>query len=324
MGAHDWNDGMNRVGIHGQGESIWLGWFLSATLTNFADVCELMSDHKRTEEYRSQANTILKALGANGWDGEWYRRAYYDDGSPLGSVQNNECKIDSIAQSWATLSGAAEDGRTSRAMQSVYELLVRSEDELILLFTPPFERTPRDPGYIKGYPPGIRENGGQYTHAAIWTIWAFAQLGQGDRAAELFHLINPIYHADTLEKMCRYRVEPYVIAADVYSSPPHTGRCGWTWYTGSASWMYRLGVEAILGLSRAGSILRINPCVHHDWHQYEIEYRLGKTMYHIRVENPQGANRGVSQIVMDGKVLKDSDIPLLDDEIIHEVVVTLG
>jgi cellobiose phosphorylase len=282
-----------------------------------------MSDHKRTEEYRSQASTILKALGATAWDGDWYRRAYYDDGSPLGSEQNNECKIDSIAQSWAVLSGSAVDERTNRAMQSVFEQLVRSEDELILLFSPPFERTPRDPGYIKGYPPGIRENGGQYTHAAIWTVWAFAQLGQGDRAAELFHLINPIYHADTFEKASRYRVEPYVIAADVYSTPPHTGRGGWTWYTGSASWMYRLGVEAILGVSRVGSILKINPCIHKDWQEYEIEYRLGKTMYHIHVKNPQGVNGGVSEIVMDGKMLNGTDIPLLDDEQIHEVVVTL-
>jgi cyclic beta-1,2-glucan synthetase len=323
MGAHDWNDGMNRVGIHGQGESIWLGWFLFATLNNFADICELMSDHKRTQEYRSQANTILKALAATAWDGEWYRRAYYDDGSPLGSAENNECKIDAIAQSWAVLSGGAVDERSRRAMQSVYEQLVRPEDELILLFSPPFERTPRDPGYIKGYPPGIRENGGQYTHAAIWSIWAFAQLGQGDRAVELFHLINPVYHADTLEKVSRYRVEPYVVAADVYSRPPHTGRGGWTWYTGSASWLYRLGVEAILGVSRTGNTLKIDPCIHRDWHEYKIEYRLGKTMYHIHVKNPQGVNGGASQVVMDGKMLNGVEIPLLDDEQTHEVVITL-
>jgi len=323
MGAHDWNDGMNRVGIHGQGESVWLGWFLSATLTNFADVCELMGDHKRTEDYRSQADTILKALEVNSWDGEWYRRAYYDDGSTLGSAENNECRIDSIAQSWAVLSGDAENERAGHAMQSVYEQLVRSDDELILLFSPPFERTPRDPGYIKGYPPGVRENGGQYTHAALWTIWAFAQMGQGDRAAELFRLINPIYHADTPEKVDRYRVEPYVIAADVYSRPPHTGRGGWTWYTGSASWMYRLGVERMLGLQRAGDNLKFDPCIPKDWQDYEIEYRIGKTIYHIRVENPQGVNRGASQIVMDGNPLADTNIPLLDDEQIHEVVVTL-
>ncbi|HLA07388.1 MAG TPA: protein ndvB, partial [Anaerolineales bacterium] len=324
MGAHDWNDGMNRVGAQGIGESIWLGWFLSATLTNFAEVCELMGDHKRTEDYRSQADTILKALEATGWDGEWYRRAYYDDGSTLGSAEDNECRIDSIAQSWAVISGDAENERASRAMQSVYEQLIRFEDELILLFAPPFERTSRDPGYIKGYPPGVRENGGQYTHAALWTIWAFAQLGQGDRAAELFHLVNPIYHADTLEKVNRYRVEPYVIAADVYSRPPHTGRGGWTWYTGSASWMYRLGVEAIQGLQREGNNLKIEPCIPKDWPKYEIHYRFGSSMYHIRVENPRGLNHGVSQIVMDGRVFTDKNIPLLDDDQIHEVVVTLG
>jgi cyclic beta-1,2-glucan synthetase len=323
MGAHDWNDGMNRVGAHGEGESIWLGWFLSATLKDFADVCELMGDHKRTEDYRAQAGTILKALEAAGWDGEWYRRAYYDDGSTLGSAENNECKIDAIAQSWAVISGGAGGERARRAMESVYDQLVRSDHELILLFTPPFEKTPRDPGYIKGYPPGVRENGGQYTHAAIWTIWAFAQLGQGDRAAELFHLINPIYHADTPEKVERYRVEPYVIAADVYSRPPHIGRGGWTWYTGSASWMYRLGVEKMLGLQRVGDNLQLNPCIPKDWQNYEIAYRFGNTMYHIHVENQQDVNHGTTQIVMDGQLLTDTNIPLRDDEQAHKVVVTL-
>ena len=201
IGAHDWNDGMNRIGIRGKGESIWLGWFLSSTLTNFAEICDLMKDHKRAEEFRAQVGILHKALEKNGWDGEWYLRAYYDDASPLGSSTNNECKIDLIAQSWAVISENADSDRAMQAMESVYRELVRVDDELIQLFTPPFQRTPRDPGYIKGYPRGVRENGGQYTHAALWAIWAFAQLGQNDRAAELFHLINPIYHADTPEKM---------------------------------------------------------------------------------------------------------------------------
>ena len=324
IGAHDWNDGMNRIGARGHGESIWLGWFLYSTLTSFADICELTSDHNQADDYRGQADMIRKALESDGWDGSWYRRAYYDDGSPLGSDSNDECKIDSIAQSWAVISKGAESARASRAMESVYEKLIRLDDKLILLFAPPFERTARDPGYVKGYPPGIRENGGQYSHASIWAIWAFAELGQGDRAVDLFHLINPIYHADSPEKANRYVVEPYVIAADVCSTAPHIGRGGWTWYTGSASWMVRLGVEAILGLRREGNNLRIEPSIHKDWKDYEISYRFGRAMYHIRVENPRGLNHGVGQIVMDGRILTDKNIPLLDDEQIHKIIVTLG
>ena len=323
MGAHDWNDGMNRVGIQGRGESIWLGWFLSATLTNFAEVCELLDDSKLANDYRLQAGRIRKALELNGWDGEWYRRAYYDDGSPLGSSENRECQIDSIAQTWAVMAEGGQDERARQAMESVYNLLVRPDDELILLFTPPFRRTPRDPGYIKGYPAGVRENGGQYTHAALWTIWAFAQLGQGDRVADLFRLINPIYHTDALEKVNRYCVEPYVVAADVYSTPPHVGRGGWTWYTGSASWMYRLGIEMMLGLQRVGDNLRLAPCIPNSWHDCEIDYRFGKTLYHIRVENSGNLKRGTSQIVIDGKPITDGLIPLHDDHQTHAVVITL-
>jgi cyclic beta-1,2-glucan synthetase len=324
MGAHDWNDGMNRVGLNGQGESIWLGWFLSATLINFADVCDSLSDHTRADGYRAQANEIFKAVELGGWDGEWYRRAYYDDGSPLGSAENNECRIDSIAQSWGVISGGADPLHASQAMESVYKNLVRSDDNLILLFTPPFDRTARDPGYIKGYPPGIRENGGQYTHAALWAIWAFAQMGEGERTAELFSMINPIHHADTAEKANRYRVEPYVVAADVYSMPPHTGRGGWTWYTGSASWMYRLGTEMMLGLRRSGDHLQIKPCIPKDWPEYQLNYRFGKTMYHIRVENKPNSRLKTNQVLMDGESLKDENIPLLDDNKTHEVLITLA
>jgi cellobiose phosphorylase len=324
MGAHDWNDGMSRVGHLGRGESIWLGWFLSSTLSDFAEVCELMGDAKRRDEYRAQRVTIHKALEKNGWDGKWYLRAYYDDGTPLGSSTNNECRIDSIAQSWAIISGNADSEHALQGMESVYQHLVRPEEELIQLFTPPFQRTARDPGYIKGYPRGIRENGGQYTHAALWAIWAFAQMGQGDRAAELFRLINPIYHADTPEKVERYRVEPYVIAADVYSTAPYVGRGGWTWYTGSASWMYRLGTEMILGLQRTGDHLKINPSIPKDWAHYQINYRFGKSLYHIQVKQRQGGKQEKNQITMDGRVLKDGLIVLKDDQQTHEVVVIIS
>ena len=324
MGAHDWNDGMNRVGYQGKGESIWLGWFLSTTLHDFAEICDLVGETQRAKDYRSQIGNIHRSLEKFGWDGEWYLRAYYDDGTRLGSVANNECRIDSIAQSWAIISGNADPEHARQGMETVYRHLVRREDELILLFTPPFQRTARNPGYIKGYPRGIRENGGQYTHAALWSIWAFAEMGQGDRAVELFNLINPIYHSDTPEKIDRYRVEPYVIAADVYSVEPFVGRGGWTWYTGSASWMYRLGIERILGLQRAGETLLIQPSVPKTWPEYEINYRFGGTLYHIVVKN---AGNGISQdqkMTLDGKALADGSIPLSDDGGTHEVAVTVS
>jgi cyclic beta-1,2-glucan synthetase len=309
MGEGDWNDGMNKVGAGGTGESIWLGWFLYSTLINFAEVCK----EEQAIEYRQQAETLRAALESSAWDGNWYRRAYYDDGKPLGSIENHECQIDSISQSWSVISGAADPERAGMAMEALYQRLVRRDDGLILLLTPPFDRTIHDPGYIKGYQPGIRENGGQYTHAAIWTIWAFAELGQGDRVAELFKLINPIYHGNTPEKIARYRVEPYVIAADVYSAPNHIGRGGWTWYTGSASWIYRLGVEKILGLQREGNRLKIKPCMPADWHEVEIHYRFGAAMYHIRIENSQSGNSGPMSLALDGRLLNANYIPLVDD-----------
>jgi cyclic beta-1,2-glucan synthetase len=324
MGAGDWNDGMNRVGAKGVGESVWLGWFLCATLTAFADMCEGLPGRNHAGEFRKKAENLRVALSNGAWDGAWFLRAYYDDGKPLGSMRNNDCQIDSISQSWAVISGAADPGQARQAMESVYERLVRHEDSLILLLAPPFDRTFRDPGYIKGYPPGIRENGGQYTHAALWAIWAFARLGEGDRAADLLRLINPVYLADTPEKVARYKVEPYVIAADVYSRPPHTGRGGWTWYTGSASWMHRLGVEMILGLRRRGGRLQIEPCIPKDWPGYEIDYRWGRSIYHVRVENPQGVNTGVKGLEVDEKKVKGNAIQLKDDGAEHKVVVTMG
>ena len=324
MGTGDWNDGMNRVGMHGRGESVWVGWFLYSVLTKFAPLCEQRGTSSQADLYRQQADRLKAALEAEAWDGKWYRRAYYDDGTPLGSAQNLECQIDAIAQSWAVLSGAGNPDRAKQSMSAVAERLVDSEDQLLLLFTPPFDKTPNDPGYIKGYPPGIRENGGQYTHAAIWTVWAFAQLGEGNRAGDLFKLLNPISHSDTPAETQTYRVEPYVIAADVYSVEPYNGRGGWTWYTGSASWMYRLGIEALLGLQRKADRLLIDPCIPDHWTGYEMSYRDGDAVYNIHVHNPQGVNRGVTRITLDGQVLETHDIPLVKNSGYHEVHVELG
>ena len=324
IGTGDWNDGMNRVGVQGRGESVWVGWFLYDVLMKFAPLCERMDDPDQGQLYREQAEHLKTTLDVQGWDGAWYRRAYFDDGTPLGSAQNQECQIDSIVQSWAVLSGAGEPDHTKQAMNAVRERLVRADDGLLLLFTPPFDSAPRDPGYIKGYPPGIRENGGQYTHAAIWVAWAFAQLGNGNEAMKLFNLLNPVSHGDTPDKAQLYRVEPYVIAADVYSVAPHTGRGGWTWYTGSASWMYRLGIEAILGLRRTSDSLTINPCIPAEWDGYDMTYKYGDAVYHVHVGNPQHLNRGVVQTQLDGNVIPNGVIALRKDGATHHIQIELG
>jgi cyclic beta-1,2-glucan synthetase len=324
MGAGDWNDGMNRVGIEGKGESVWLGWFLTGTLNEFAVLCEQRGDAERAAAYRRQAEAYRQAIEQSGWDGEWYRRAYYDDGRPLGSRMNNECQIDAIAQSWGVLTGAAEPRRARLAMESVRRLLVDEKDRLILLFTPPFDKTPQDPGYIKGYLPGIRENGGQYTHAALWTIWALAELGEGDEAERLYQLINPICRSDTRDRADVYKVEPYVISADVYGVEPHEGRGGWTWYTGSSGWMYRLGIEGILGLERAGPVLRFNPCIPRSWAKYCMTYRYGRSVYEIVVKNPERVSMGVERVMLDGEALAENEILLRDDGGRYRVEVVLG
>jgi cyclic beta-1,2-glucan synthetase len=324
MGGGDWNDGMNRVGIEGRGESVWLAWFRYATLSAFIPMCTALKDAEQVAQYRRQMEDLQSALAEHAWDGGWYVRAFYDDGTPLGSAQNRECQIDAIAQAWAVLSGAAEEKRAHQAMAAVNEKLVREEDRLLLLFTPPLDKTLRDPGYIKGYPPGIRENGGQYTHAAVWTIWAYARMGDGARAWHLLDLLNPINHSSTAAKARLYRVEPYVVAADVYSVAPHTGRGGWTWYTGSAGWLYQLGIEAILGLNRTGDKLRIAPCIPPHWESYEMTLRHGTAVYHIQVNNPMGVCRGVTQVTLDGERRPDGVIPLRDDGAEHAVTVLLG
>ena len=288
IGTGDWNDGMNRVGEEGKGESVWLGWFLLATLKAFAPVADERGDIKRAATWRDRTKKLQSALEKHGWDGRWYRRGFFDDGTPLGSAQSEECRIDAIAQSWAVLSGGAAPERAVTAMDESYRQLVRPNEKLALLFTPPFDKTEKDPGYIKAYPPGIRENGGQYTHGTIWSIFAHAALGQAERALELFSLLNPINHSSTDADARIYRVEPYVIAADVYSIPPHVGRGGWTWYTGSAGWMYRAGLEAILGVTREGAMLRIKPCIPDDWNEFEITTQFGSTRYEIKLSRREG------------------------------------
>jgi cyclic beta-1,2-glucan synthetase len=340
MGSGDWNDGMNRVGKNGLGESIWLGWFLHATLIKFASLTALMKDDPRF--YLQQAENLSQAIEAHGWDGEWYFRAFYDDGSLLGSHESTECKIDSIAQSWAVLSGAADPDRASQAIESVNRLLVKPDELMILLFAPPFDKSEQDPGYIKGYLPGVRENGGQYTHAAIWSAWAFAKIGHGERASELFRFLNPINHSDTPDKVTRYKVEPYVVAADIYSQTSHLGQGGWTWYTGSSGWMYRLGLEAILGITlvtteadqdQDGKSLEITPCIPRDWPGFKVSYHFGTSLYKIEVvqtttltrnSNPDKVNQDFRQVLLDGILQSNGRIPLIDDGQQHKVCVTIG
>jgi len=326
MGTGDWNDGMNRVGPEGRGESVWLGWFLHATLWEFARLADARGESARADAWRNHVRALKVSLERHAWDGDWYRRAYFDDGTPLGSIANPECRIDSIAQSWGVISGAAEPARAARAMAAVEEYLVRRDQELILLFTPPFDRSPMDPGYIKGYPPGVRENGGQYTHAAIWTVMAFAALGDGDKANELFSILNPINRTSTRAGVHRYKGEPYVAAADVYAEYPHVGRGGWTWYTGSAGWMYRAGLESLLGFRLRGAVLHLDPCIPRAWPRYEIAFRYHASRYEITVENPRGVTRGISTIEIDGVLLTapGTGIPLVGDGATRRVRVVLG
>jgi cyclic beta-1,2-glucan synthetase len=326
FGTGDWNDGMNRVGIAGRGESVWLGWFLNTTLTRFASIADARPAPDKAASWRKHAFALQQAIEREAWDGDWYRRGYYDDGTVLGSVTSDECKIDSIAQSWAVISGAGERGRAVRAMAAVNTQLVSRSDGLVKLFTPPFDRTPKDPGYIKAYPPGLRENGGQYTHAAMWTTLAFALMGDGDRAGELFSLLNPINHASTRAGIHRYKVEPYVVCADVYSAPQHVGRGGWTWYTGSAGWMYRTAVEGILGIHLRGSTLLIEPCIARAWPFFEFTYKFGSSRYRITVKNPRRVSRGITQASLDGKALSATpcEIKLVDDGRYHYGEITLG
>lgn len=320
--AGDWNDGMNRVGVGGKGESVWLAWFLIDTCRRFAVHADARGDTAIAAKLRAQADEYRDAIESTSWDGEWYRRAYYDDGAPLGSHVNEECQIDSIAQSWSVISGAADPERQKIAMKSLHNRLVRYDGRLIMLLTPPFDRGSHDPGYIQGYLPGVRENGAQYTHAALWAVLATAMQGDGDRAFELYQMINPITHAMTPSDVERYKVEPYVVAADVYIAEGHLGRGGWTWYTGSASWLYRVGLEGILGFKKIGDRLMIDPCIPSSWNSFSIEYRHGSATYLITVDNPSHVNRGVAGITCDG--VECESISLEDDGQHHRATVVMG
>jgi cyclic beta-1,2-glucan synthetase len=301
MGVGDWNDGMNRVGREGRGESVWLGFFLVAILDRFVPVCERRGDAARAARYRAFADRLSAALDAEGagWDGAWYRRAYYDDGTPLGAATNDECRIDTIAQAWAVISRVAPPGRAGQALDAMERHLVAEGEGIIRLLTPAFDRTPHDPGYIKGYLPGVRENGGQYTHAALWAVRALAELGRADRAARLLEMLSPVSHARTPGEVDVYQVEPYVIAADVYGVAPHVGRGGWTWYTGSAGWMFRVALESVLGVTLAGGrTLVVRPCIPREWPGFTVRYRMpdGGATYELVVRRAAG---GVTSAVAD-------------------------
>ncbi len=331
MGTGDWNDGMNRVGREGQGESVWLGFFLYAILGDFIPVCGQHGDFNRARRYAAFRSHLAAALNEHGWDGEWYRRAWYDDGAPLGSAASDECRIDALAQAWAVMSRAAPWARAESAMDAVERHLISERDGLIRLLTPPFEHTPRDPGYIKGYVAGVRENGGQYTHAALWIVRALAELGRRDRATQLLEMLNPINHILNPESVAIYRVEPFVVAADVYGVAPHVGRGGWTWYTGSAGWMLRVTLESILGLELSeGHALRLRPCLPDDWPGFRLRYRLpdGAAVYDIEVRNPDRNAKRVVAVEIDGRAsgieYGSACIPLLQDGNTHQVVVTLA
>jgi len=324
IGCGDWNDGLSRVGKDGKGESVWLAFFLYDLLKQFAHLADNRGDRAMAKDCREAARTLRANIETNAWDGRWYRRAYFDNGAPLGSAQSPECRIDSLPQSWAVLSGAARPERAEMAMQSVFENLVDWNLGLIKLFDPPFDGAPWDPGYIKGYVPGVRENGAQYTHAAVWVAMAAAMLKQADTVWRLMSAINPIHHGDTPERIARYKVEPYVVAADVYTAAGHEGRGGWTWYTGSAAWMYRLLIETLLGLSLDVDTLTLAPVLPPHWKGYTIHYRFRETQYHIKISVTGPATWNVRSVRIDDDVQPDTKIRLVDDRRDHVVRVQVG
>jgi cellobiose phosphorylase len=323
MGSCDWNDGMNLVGEAGKGESVWLGFFLYEVLIQFTKIAQLRGDSAFIEVCQTQAVKLRENIEKNGWDGQWYRRAYFDDGTPLGSVSNPECQIDSIAQSWSVLSQAGDSERMHMAMESLNSRLVHRDSRIIQLLDPPFDKSTLNPGYIKGYVPGVRENGGQYTHAAIWAAMAFAQLGDSQHAWEILGMINPINHAKSSTDIDTYKVEPYVVAADVYAVSPHIGRGGWTWYTGSAGWMYRLILESLLGLRLEVNKLTITPCIPPEWKTFKIRYRYQETIYHIHVTCVPADIHGAI-ITVDGVKQENKTITLINDTKDHQVEVQLS
>jgi cellobiose phosphorylase len=319
IGSGDWNDGMDKVGQHGKGESIWLAFFLYDILIRFSETALAKNDTVFSNECKNQAATLRKNIEQNAWDGEWFKRAFFDDGTPLGSSVNDECKIDSIAQSWSVLSNAVQKDRANTAMESAYKYLVNKEDGIVQLFNPPFDKSAMNPGYIKGYVPGVRENGGQYTHAAVWLTMAFAALGDKKRTWELLNMINPVNHGNSEEEVSRYKAEPYVIAADVYAQPLHKGRGGWTWYTGSAGWMYQLVTEWFIGIKRKGDVLYFEPCIPEDWTTVTIDYRFKDTFYYITYEQRKGS--GNMQLLLNGTEQYQGFINLKDDAAEYDVKV---
>ncbi len=324
MGCGDWNDGMNMIGKDGRGESVWLAFFLYDVLIRFAELANRRGEISFADRCLNEATKLQNNIELNGWDGEWYLRAFFDDGKPLGSHTNEECQIDALPQSWAIISGAGNPDRARQAMEAVEKHLVRNDARLIQLFQPPFDRSSVNPGYIKGYIPGVRENGGQYTHAAIWTTMGFALMGETEHAWKLFNMINPIRHSDTPEQIATYRVEPYVMAADVYGVDPLTGRGGWTWYTGSAGWMYRLLIETLIGVKREGDYLRITPSMPESWDNFKIHYRYHQTHYRINITRIADQLAPTKQILLDGQEISGGAIPLRDDKVDHLVEMKIG
>jgi cyclic beta-1,2-glucan synthetase len=324
MGSGDWNDGMNLVGAGGKGESVWLAWFMVDVMQGMAEMSDLLGRSELSQSYEQERNALLTHIEQFAWDGEWYLRATFDNGSPLGSSVNTEARIDSLPQSWAWLSGAADMDRAEKALESAWSHLVREDEDLVLLFEPPFDQSKPSPGYIKGYPPGVRENGGQYTHSAIWLAMAFARHGDGTRAAKILRMLNPIERTRNPEAVWRYGIEPYVVAADVYRLPGRIGQGGWSWYTGSAAWMYRAWVEEILGLKVRGETMQINPVIPGWWDGFQMSYRHGEALYEIKVENPEHCERSVAWVALDGKRVEDGVICLVRDLVKHRVLVRMG
>ncbi|MEO8583018.1 MAG: cyclic beta 1-2 glucan synthetase, partial [Flavitalea sp.] len=315
----DWNDGFDKVGQEGKGESVWLAFFLYDILILFIETASLHSDLKFSNTCKNEAKKLKENIDKHAWDGEWYKRAWFDDGTPLGSKSNEDCKIDSIAQSWSVLSGGGNESLIHTAMESAYKNLVQKDIGIIKLLEPAFDKSDVNPGYIKGYVPGVRENGGQYTHAAVWMIMAFAKLRNNERVWELLQMINPVNHGNNAEKIANYKVEPYVLAADIYSREPHGGRGGWTWYTGSASWLYRLITEFFLGLHLEGNKLKFIPCIPKEWKSFKLHYRYNNTIYHIDIIQVNNAEE--TSVTVDGISIQDKIISLKDDGVEHAVVV---
>jgi cyclic beta-1,2-glucan synthetase len=324
IGTGDWNDSMDRVGPGGGGESVWLAWFLVDVLERMAELAEVLGEKGTAEEDRKRRDSLLACIEQSAWDGAWYRRASFDDGTPVGSATSLEAQIDLLPQAWAWISGGGDPDRAAQALESAWQRLVKPDEGLVLLFDPPFDRTDPSPGYVRGYPPGVRENGGQYTHAAMWLAIALARRGDGTRAAEVLRILNPIESAREAESVWRYGVEPYVLAADVYRAPGWVGHGGWSWYTGSAAWMYRAWVEEVLGLKVRGQSMRIDPVIPAWWDGFRLTYRHVEAVYEIQVENPEGVEHGVVSMQLDGRPIADGGVPLEKGLVKHRLVVRLG